>query len=147
RGIQEEMTMKWMQAALLALIGVETAARPAASEPWHITGTLSEACTCTVPCTCNFGESPSPHAFCYAMVGMDIEHGNYGAVTLDGLRVGGANGAKGFVFYVDDRANAEQAEARRLAYHDALGNAYDLKGVNSNQGRFDWSDTTPVYFR
>src|SRR5205807_4760117 len=92
RGIQEEMTMKWMQAALLALIGVGTAARPAASEPWHITGTLSEACTCTVPCTCNFGESPSPHAFCYAIVGMDIEHGNYGAVKLDGIRGGGAQG-------------------------------------------------------
>src|SRR5262245_17702098 len=27
-------------------------------KPWRIQGDLSEACTCSVPCTCNFGAGP-----------------------------------------------------------------------------------------
>jgi hypothetical protein len=207
-----------------------------AATPWHITGTLSEACTCSVPCTCNFGESPSPHAFCWAIVGMTIDKGMYGDTPLDGLHIAGANGAKGFTFYYDDSATPEQVKAVHdivetmwtkgmkangitdvkkappemrllgvfpahiehstdsksnhvlitnlgrfdgnyimgidgktpvgvannysfnlqnnikakttvMRYHDRFGNKIDFKDTNSNQGQFDWSDTTPVYFR
>jgi len=205
-------------------------------ESWHMTGTLSEACTCAVPCPCNFESSPT-HEFCYAVVAMHIEKGNYGNVNLDGLEIGGANGAKGYVFFVDDRADAAQEKAIRqiateifakavkangfndpkkapqdlqiagfkrakmtheigekannvkisgfggfasnyiigidgktpirvmnngsfnfkdggikgktkfLKYKDSYGNSFDFNGTNSNQGRFDWTDQTPVYFR
>jgi hypothetical protein len=99
----------------------------AAETKWHIAGRLSEACSCSVPCSCNFGQSPSPHPFCYAIVGSTIEKGNYGAVKLDGLKFGGANGAKGFVFYIDPRADKEQAAALR-----AIGTAMWTKALKAN---------------
>lgn len=207
-----------------------------AGNPWHIEGTLSEACTCAVPCPCNFGDAPTHH-FCYAVVAMHIDKGSYGDVNLDGLELGGANGAKGFVFYLDDKANETQAKALRqiateiltkavkangvpdlskappefrlagfksakitqdiggksnniklgtsggfaanyimgidgktpvrvlnnasfnfkdggikgktkfLKYKDSFGNAFDFEATNANQGRFDWSDKTSVYFK
>src|SRR5690349_1587388 len=96
--------------ALLAP-GVCRAAEPAAATaPWHITGQLSEACTCSVPCTCNFGEGPSPRHTCWALFSLDIQKGRYGKVDLKGLRFAGAAGASGFVAYLDDRATPEQAE-------------------------------------
>jgi hypothetical protein len=204
--------------------------------PWRITGDLSEACTCSVPCTCNFGASPSPHSFCWALFSLDIKEGHYGDVRLNGLRLAGANGAKGIVVYIDERADAQQAAAlrqiaratwlkalkangvkdpkqappdyrllgikrarieqvvgekgsrlkigeagefeadyimgidgktpvvvennwswniqhgikgktRTLRYHDSYGNKYEFTSTNSNQGRFDWSDQTPIYYR
>src|SRR5689334_8429224 len=79
-------------------------------ESWHMTGTLSEACSCAVPCPCNFESSPT-REFCYAIVAMHIDKGTYGNVNLDGLEIGGANGAKGYVFFVDDKATPEQEKA------------------------------------
>lgn len=204
--------------------------------PWHITGDFSEACSCSVPCACNFGQSPSPHMFCWALFSFTIEQGNYGDVSLDGLKMAGANGAKGGVWYIDERATKEQADAlkkiattcwlsflkangfksasatppemrllaikrarleqaatekraymkivgaggfdadyimgidgktpvivennyswniqhgikaktHQMTYRDSFGNQFTFKQTNSNQGKFDWSDTTPLYFR
>jgi len=223
-------------AAILAAGLTPTRSLAADSTPWHITGTLSEACSCSVPCSCNFGEAPTPHAFCWAIVGMTIDKGNYGDTSLDGLRIGGANGAKGYTFYYDESATPEQVKAVKaivqtmvtkalkangitdptkappemrvlgifpaqithsfdgksnhvlfanmgrfdgkyimgidgktpvgvsnnysfniqnnikaktsvMRYQDKFGNKFDFKGTNSNQGQFDWSDTTPVYFQ
>jgi hypothetical protein len=220
----------------LALALSHSARAQSAGTPWRLTGDLSEACSCSVPCTCNFGANPSPHMFCYAIFSLDIKEGHYGDLKLDGLRMAGANGPKGVVWYLDDRATKEQAGALRaigmaigksvlkangiadpkkappeyrfrgfqtaridqvvtdrknslkigdagsfegnyitgldgktpvvvennwswniqhgikaktthLSYHDVYGNAYDFKDTNSNQGTFDWSDTTPIYFR
>jgi hypothetical protein len=167
---------------------------------------------------------------------MTVSEGHYGDTNLDGVRFGGAQGEKGFVFYLDDRMTPKQAAAARhilmamyakamkangvtdprkappgfailgfktarinhmfnskknhlalgkaggfdadylmgidgktpvkvsnnwsfnirdnikaktktLRYHDAFGNRLDYKDTNSNQGKFDWSDKTPVYFR
>ena len=221
----------------LAAIATHASAAPSTSTPpWHINGTLSEACSCSVPCTCNFGESPSPHAFCYAILSMTIDKGAYGDVDLTGLKLGGSNAAEGFVFYIDDRANKAQAAALRaigttmwtkavhanglkdvskapkifslrgfktahidqvldgksnhvilgkagrfdaayimgmdgktplklannwsfditddikakthdMRYHDDYGNDFNFTGTNYNQGKFDWTDQTPIYFR
>jgi hypothetical protein len=225
--------LSMMTAALAISVG---APAPAAGPAWHIAGKLSEACSCAVPCACNFGESPSPHAFCWAVFALDIDDGSLGDVSLAGLRLAGANGAKGMVWYIDDRADARQADAlkqiattmhhkalaangikdfskpptefkllgykrakieqvvndrksylkivgaggfsadyivgldgktpvtvannwswnikdgikartHQLAYHDSFGNKYDFTKTNANQGTFDWSDSTPVYFR
>jgi Protein of unknown function (DUF1326) len=81
--------------------------------PWQISGDLSEACTCTVPCTCNFGEGASPHHYCYSLFSISIRKGHYGSVVLDGLHLAGAHGKKGGVWYIDDRATSEQAQALR----------------------------------
>jgi hypothetical protein len=204
---------------------------------WHIEGTLSEACTCSVPCTCNFGEAPAPFHFCYAVIAMNIEKGDFNGTDISGLKLGGANGAKGYVFYIDDKASPAQESAlkaisnemiakawaanglkdpkkvpaefkligfqrakitqeispkanniklgdsggfqtnyiigidgktplrvannytfnfkdpgikgktRFLKYKDKFGNSLDYNGTNANQGRFDWTDQTAIYFR
>jgi len=217
----------------LSRVSAETVSRPS----WRISGDLSEACTCSVPCTCNFGEGPSPAHTCWALFSLDIQKGHYDKVNLAGLRVAGAVGAKGMVAYLDDRATPEQAEAlkgvvgsigarfhelaiahdpkaaqdpsmqflgfktvriqqtvgdkssrlilgdqggfesnyimgidgktpvvvennwswnikhgikaktKRLNYKDEFGNEFDMTATNANQGKFDWSDKTAVYFR
>jgi hypothetical protein len=102
--------------ALTALMVVATplvagAAEGKAGVRWRIQGDLSEACTCSVPCSCNFGQGPSPHHYCWALFSYAIKKGQYGGVRLDGLKVAGAMGEKGIVFYLDNRASKEQADA------------------------------------
>ena len=80
---------------------------------WEVAGQLSEACSCRVPCTCSFGEGPSPKHYCWAIFAVSIERGHYGTVPLDGLHFAGAHGKKSFVWYIDARATAEQASALR----------------------------------
>lgn len=205
--------------------------------PWRIRGILSEACTCSVPCTCNFGGGPSPEHFCHAVFSLDIKNGLYGSTSLNGLHLACGNGARGSVWYLDEKASASQvaalkaiastinaklvaywkgidpkivedpqftqlgfktakivqtANARgnflkigeyggfdsefllgidgktpiivennwswnikhgvkgktgRLTYADEYGNSIDTRSTNSNHGRFDWSDSTPIYLR
>jgi hypothetical protein len=223
----------------LALIVMAPATLRAAEAPapWRISGDLSEACSCSVPCSCNFGEGPSPEHFCWALFSLDIQKGRYAKTKLDGLRLAGAAGAKGFVIYLDDRATPRQTEAlkaiasdigqklaanvvaqdpkaiedpsmklvgfktarivqevgprsnrlvigeqggfesdyimgidgktpvvvennwswnirhgikgktKRLHYKDEFGNEFDMTATNANQGKFDWNEKTPVYFR
>jgi hypothetical protein len=40
-----------------------------------------------------------------------------------------------------------KGKTKRLQYRDEFGNEFDLTGTNANQGEFDWSDQTPIYFR
>ena len=93
-------------AATLAA-GADVSKKPH-GDHWEMTGQLSEACSCKVPCTCNFNEGPSPHHYCWSLFALNIEHGHYGKVQLDGLHLAGAHGKKGDVWYIDDRASAEQ---------------------------------------
>lgn len=227
----------WIAASVFALLAAIPAVRSEGDSPtWRLRGDLNEACTCSVPCSCNFGEGPSPNHFCWALFSLGIEEGSYGDIKLDGLRLAGANGPKGAVMYVDESATPEQTEAlkkiartlwlkalkangvtdpkkappdfrllgfrrakieqvvgekssrlrigpyggyentyilgldgktpvvvennwswniqhgikgktKTLAYKDAFGNRYSFNGTNANQGKFDWSDSTPIYFR
>ena len=81
---------------------------------WAIRGALTETCTCSVPCTCNFGEQPSPHSYCYPFYSYHIQKGNYGEVTLDGLHFGSADLKSGRTMFIDERADERQREALRL---------------------------------
>jgi hypothetical protein len=67
-----------------------------------------------VPCTCNFGEGPSPHNYCYALYSYDIRKGSYGDVTLDGLHFGATDLKKGRTIFLDERATDLQREALRV---------------------------------
>ncbi|MGH9451874.1 MAG: DUF1326 domain-containing protein [Terriglobia bacterium] len=101
--------------ALAVLACLLTAAR-AASVPaarWEAQGEMSEACTCQVPCTCNFGQGPSPHHYCWSLASFHIEKGHYGAVSLNGLHLVRAHGNQTTVWYIDDSATAGQAQALR----------------------------------
>jgi hypothetical protein len=85
-----------------------------AAKSWKITGALTEACTCSVPCSCNFGEGPSPHSYCYPFYSYHIRKGNYGDVVLDGLHFGSADLRGGRHMFMDERATAQQREALRI---------------------------------
>ncbi|HEX8143515.1 MAG TPA: DUF1326 domain-containing protein [Pyrinomonadaceae bacterium] len=81
---------------------------------WAIRGALSETCTCSVPCTCNFGEQPSPHSYCYPFYSYHINKGRYGDVSLDGLHFGSADLKNGRTMFIDERADERQREALRI---------------------------------
>lgn len=85
-----------------------------AAKAWKIKGALSEACTCAVPCSCNFGEGPSPHSYCYPFYSYHIEAGRYGDVVLDDLHFGSADVRSGRHMFMDERANPQQREALRV---------------------------------
>lgn len=104
-------------------------------EHWEMQGDLTEACTCSVPCTCNFGEGPSPHHYCWAVFSVDIQKGHYGNVRLDGLRLAGVHGKKALVWYIDDRATSEQAAAlKEIALHSLRHGHGDADSGNSSSG-------------
>lgn len=84
------------------------------AKSWKITGALTEACTCSVPCSCNFGEGPSPHSYCYPFYSYHIRKGNYGDAVLDGLHFGSADLRSGRYMFMDERATERQREALRL---------------------------------
>ncbi len=85
-----------------------------AANLWAIRGALTETCTCSVPCTCNFGEQPSPNGYCYPFYSYHIQKGNYGDVPLDDLHFGSADLKNGRTMFIDERANEHQREALRL---------------------------------
>jgi hypothetical protein len=92
---------------------------------WEIAGDFSEACSCAVPCTCNFGEGPAPHHFCWTMFCLDIHKGHYGSISLNGLHLAAAHGDKAVVWYIDHRATPAQFTALKevasqLRYHTDL---------------------------
>src|SRR5690348_1451458 len=105
------LTVAALAAVLSSPIIAQAAEAAVDRTPWRISGQLTEACTCSVPCTCNFGQGPSPSHTCWALFSLDIQKGRYGRVDLKGLRLGGAVGAKGLVGYVDERATPQQAQA------------------------------------
>ncbi len=51
-----------------------------------ITGRILEACSCSVPCPCNFGQTPQPHAFCDSLAFFEFGEGELDHVPLRGLR-------------------------------------------------------------
>jgi Protein of unknown function (DUF1326) len=83
----------------------------AADDRWQIRGALSEACTCSVPCTCNFGQGPSPHNYCHVVYAYGIREGNFNSIKLDGLKIGAMETAKGNAMYLDDSASPDQRKA------------------------------------
>ncbi|MEO6391204.1 MAG: DUF1326 domain-containing protein [Pyrinomonadaceae bacterium] len=89
----------------------QSPAAPPGTTSWTIAGALSETCTCKVPCTCNFGQGPSPHSYCYAFFSYHIRSGKYGTVSLDGLHFGAADLATKRTYFIEDKANPEQREA------------------------------------
>jgi hypothetical protein len=105
-------------AALCCIAAAQPASLP---RPWRIKGKFSEACTCAVPCTCNFGEPPSPHDYCYAMWSYWIEEGAWTDVKLNGLRMGGVDGPGGILALMDEHADAAQRAALENIWHAVSG--------------------------
>ena len=92
-------------------------ARTADTAAWSARGTLVEACTCAPPCSCNFGEPPSPHPFCYSVYAYRLDQAKWGDIDLSGLVIAGADGANGGEAYLDERATAAQRPALQSLTH------------------------------
>jgi hypothetical protein len=86
--------------------------------PWRLTGDHAGSCNCIWACPCQFNANPS-EGFCEAVLAWEIREGNFGDVSLDGVKFGfsvhwpGAlhqgNGIAQPV--VDENASDEQREA------------------------------------
>src|SRR5690348_6189415 len=61
--------------------------RENATKGWAADGTLLEACSCSVPCPCNFGQGPS-RSYCHTIYAYRLKSARYEGVTLDGLVFG-----------------------------------------------------------
>lgn len=95
---------------------------------------LVEACTCAVPCSCNFGEPPSPHHYCHAVYAYRLDKAKWGNVDLSGLVIAGADAANGGEAYLDERATPAQRPAlksltRAVWGQGGPGNAPDMPFV------------------
>ena len=94
--------------------------RPAPPK-WRLQGELTEACTCNVPCTCNFGEKPSPHEYCWAMWSYWVKQGEFEGRELSGVRIGGVEGKRGTLGLLDTRAAPDLRSAMEEIWHSLSG--------------------------
>jgi Protein of unknown function (DUF1326) len=82
-----------------------------------VAGRLLEACSCSVPCPCNFGRHPSPHGFCDSVAIFQFRQGEMEGVDLRGLRFSIAErSGVAATLYLDPRLSTVQRKAlRRIA--------------------------------
>jgi hypothetical protein len=86
--------------------------------PWELKGRELVNCTCEYGCNCQFNALPDK-GHCYAVAGIGIDEGHYGATRLDGLRIAAIfkwpraihEGNGEAIAFVDERASAEQRDA------------------------------------
>jgi len=107
--------------ALLAVLGFAGAQGKGAQRPWHIKGEFTEACTCNVPCTCNFGEMPSPYEYCHPMWSYWVKEGRFGQTDLNDMHIGGVEGSRGTLGLLDIRATPSQRKAMEEIWHVLSG--------------------------
>src|SRR3954453_7978432 len=86
--------------------------------PWRLTGHHAGSCNCDWACPCQFNALPT-HDYCEALLAWEVDEGNFGDVSLDGVRFGFAVHWPGAIhegngvaqLMVDDRASDEQRDA------------------------------------
>lgn len=88
------------------------------ADTWSIEGAWFKNCNCDPGCPCDFNQAPT-HGNCEGIIGMRIDKGHYGDVSLDGLKFAGAahwpgridEGNGDIVPIVDEGASEEQRKA------------------------------------
>ncbi len=86
-------------------------ANSAASPHWHLTATLAESCSCSVPCPCNFGSDPTRMP-CDGNRLIVIKSGHYEDVDLSGVVFLITFAMRGWSkIYVSDRVTTRQMAA------------------------------------
>jgi hypothetical protein len=97
---------------------------------WQMRGAGYEFCNCDFGCGCNFGGFPnSKDGSCHALVGMHIESGVCGTVTLDGVKCAALvkwpkaihEGNGKCVFVVDPATSDAQIDALAKIFSGSLG--------------------------
>ena len=79
---------------------------------WRVAGEIVEACTCQVPCTCQFGQGPSPTPHCASVSTFAVEEGSSGGTSLAGGKFAIVFGPKKTVLYAGGRDAAQRAALR-----------------------------------
>jgi len=95
---------------------------------WHIKGSYIEACSCDFGCPCNLNGFPTK-GFCHGSIGVHIEEGSYGDVSLDGLNFVGSVKWPGAIhegngvgaFFIDDKASDPQRDAMFQIFSGQVG--------------------------
>ena len=85
---------------------------------WQIKGAKIGVCNCNYGCPCQF-YAPPTYEKCEGLDVLDIEEGHFGAISLDGLRVGLLAGWPGAIHegegvsqvILDQRADEDRREA------------------------------------
>jgi hypothetical protein len=85
---------------------------------WRITGEEAASCNCAWGCPCQFNAIPT-HGRCEAFAGWQIQQGNFGPTSLDGVRFAGIYWWPGPIHHadgtyqliIDGQATAEQRNA------------------------------------
>ena len=125
-----------------------------ATPSWRVKGQYYETCSCDFICPCIGGQMavrPSKGTCTFAM-GFQIEQGNYGTVSLDGLgfivlgltpeAMGKGNWSVGLV--IDDRASAEQRDAITAIASGAAGGP--MAALSGLIGKFLGVESAPIRF-
>lgn len=85
--------------------------------PYRIKGHYLETCNCEPGCNCNFGGFPD-HGSCEALVGLNIDDGNFGDVDLSGVKAVVAckwpkaihDGDGAAAVFIDESASEQQVQ-------------------------------------
>ena len=101
------------------------------AKDWTIKGEYVECCNCSVPCQCLWHETPDDN-ICNAGVFWNIEEGQYGDVSLDGLTGGVLVDQEGVLFeggwnvvlVLDESADDDQAEALQMIFSGEAGGLF-----------------------
>lgn len=120
----------------------QSVAKRAGGNDWRAAGTLFEACSCIVPCPCNFGQGPlaagtGKRDYCHTVYAYRLTNASYGGVKLDGLIFGGGEAASGAFGFLDSRATAAQKPALEKLARAVFGKG----GASGGLRRFL---TTPI---
>ena len=95
---------------------------------YDLEGSLLEACDCDVLCPCWIGEDPDGGT-CQATIAYNFDRGTIRGVDVSGLTLAAAASIPGnvlegnwrLVFFIDEKASDEQAEAMTDAFTGKLG--------------------------
>src|SRR5712692_750425 len=125
-----------------------------ATPAWNVSGQYYETCNCDFVCPCVPGQlavRPTKGDCQFAMA-FQIEHGTYGAVSLDGLgfivlgltpeEMGKGNWSVGLV--TDARATAEQRDAMTAIASGAAGGP--MAALSGLIGKFLGVESAPIAF-
>ena len=124
------------------------------STSWTVKGQYYETCSCDFVCPCVPGQmavKPTKDSCTFAMA-FQIEHGRFGAVSLDGLgfivlgltpgAMGKGNWSVGLL--TDERASTEQREAITAIASGAAGGP--MAALSGLIGKFLGVESTPITF-
>lgn len=95
---------------------------------YHLRGSILEVCDCNVLCPCWIGEDPD-NGTCDTAIAYHFESGTINGIDVSGLTLGVVahipgnilKGHQRVVYFVDDRATAEQQQAILDAFTGKLG--------------------------